>query len=273
MHPVLFKFLVPEFLQGFLPAEITIFTYGALIALGAILAAFYAAIQYKKALDIPFHETNNLILIVIIAAVVGGKFFFFFENPSYYFGTPSNMLKSGGSGFVFYGSLIFVITSLFIYFKIKKLPAMQMLDIIAISGTIVHFFGRLGCFNAGCCHGTPYDGIFSVIFTDPVCMAKPLGTPLHPTQLYSAFSILTIFVVLIILKNRKKFHGQIFLTYVILYAIARGIIEMFRGDYARGYIIENLLTHSQLISIILLIVTGYFYSKLRKNKINDKTKK
>ncbi len=273
MHPVLFKLSVPEFLRGFLPPEITIFTYGALIALGAILAALYAATQYKKNLKIPFHETNNLILIVIIAAVVGGKFFFFFENPSYYFGTPSNMLKSGGSGFVFYGSLIFAIFFMFAYFKIKKLPAMQMLDTIAISGTIVHFFGRLGCFNAGCCHGTPYNGIFSVIFSDPVCMAKPLNTPLHPTQLYSAFSILVIFMVLVILNKRKKFHGEIFLTYVMLYAIARGILEIFRGDYARGYILENTLTHSQFISIILLIITGYFYYKLRKNKINDKVKK
>lgn len=264
MHPILFQFDIPEVLQGFLPGQITIYTYGALITLGAILASVYTAIQAKKELGVPYHVTNNLVLLILITAFVGGKLFFYFENPGYYFGQPVNMFKDPGRGFVFYGSLIFSVTAIIVFFKIRKIPTLKMLDIIAITTCIVHFFGRLGCFNAGCCYGHAHDGIFSVVFTNPVCMAKPLNTPLHPTQLYSAAMILTILVVLIIVKGRKSFSGQVFLLYIMLYSVGRGIVEVYRGDLIRGFIIKDYLSHSQFIATILFLIALYFYLRLRK---------
>ena len=268
MHPILFQFNPPEFLQGLLPGQITIYTYGALIALGALLAAVYTAIQAKKELGVPYHVTNNLVLLILITAFVGGKLFFYFENPGYYFGQPVNMFKDPGKGFVFYGSLIFSVTAIIIFFKIKKIPALKMLDIIAITTCIVHFFGRLGCFNAGCCYGHVHEGIFSVVFTNPACMAKPLNTPLHPTQLYSAAMILTILVVLIIVKSRKSFDGQVFLLYIMFYSVGRAIVEIFRGDLIRGFVIEDYVSHSQFIAVILFCIAGYFYLKLKKGALS-----
>lgn len=264
MHPILFEFSAPRFLQGILPDQITIYTYGALIALGAILAGIYTAIQAKKELNLPYHETNNMVLLILVTAFIGGKLFFYFEKPDFYFGNPINMIKSPGKGFVFYGSLIFSVAAIIIFFKIKKIPILKMLDIIAITTCIVHFFGRLGCFNAGCCYGHTHDGFFSVTFTDPLCMAKPLNTPLHPTQLYSAGMILTISGILWYVKSRKSFDGQVFLLYIMLYSIGRGIVEIYRGDLVRGFIIEEYLSHSQLIAILLFLIAGYFYLKLRK---------
>ena len=265
MHPILFEFNMPEFLQGILADKITIYTYGALIALGALLASFYTAMRAKKELGVPYHVTNNLVLLILISAFVGGKLFFYFENPTYYFGQPANMIKDPGKGFVFYGSLIFSVAAIIIFFRINKIPIPKMLDIIAITTCIVHFFGRLGCFNAGCCYGHVHDGIFSVAFTNPVCMAKPLNTPLHPTQLYSAAMILTILVVLVVVKNRKSFDGQVFLLYLMLYAIGRSIVEIFRGDLVRGFIVEDYLSHSQFIAAILFFIAVFFYLKLRKS--------
>ncbi len=268
MHPILFRFDTPEFLQGLFPSAITIYTYGALIALGAVVAGIYTGRQAKKEIGLPYYETNNMVVIILVAAFVGGKLFFYFENPQFYFGNPVNMIKSPGKGFVFYGSLIFSLVSIIIFFKIKKIPMLKMLDIIAITTCIVHFFGRLGCFNAGCCYGHMHDGLFSVVFTDPVCMAKPLNTPLHPTQLYSAGAILIIMVLLFYMKSIKTFHGQIILMYIMLYSFARAIIEIFRGDLVRGFIIDSYLSHSQFIALILFVIAVYFYLKLRKNKIN-----
>ncbi|MDN5199956.1 prolipoprotein diacylglyceryl transferase [Fulvivirgaceae bacterium BMA10] len=270
MHPVLFTIDVPDGLRFFLPSEITIYTYGTLIALGGILASIYTAIRAKKELDIPYHTTNNLALVILLASVVGGKLFFYFEKPSYYFGTLSNMWNDPGNGFVFYGSLIFAIGSILIFFKINKIPALKMLDIIAFTTGIVHIFGRLGCFNAGCCHGLPHEGFLSVIFTDPACQARPLNVGLHPTQLYSAAMIFLILIILTVLKKYQRFEGQIFLGYVGLYAIGRSIVEEFRGDYARGFLFDDFLSHSQFISLILLIITVYFYYKLNKRALPKK---
>lgn len=265
MHPILFQFKTPDFLQGFLADTITVYTYGAFIAFGALLGALYTGIRAKKELGVPYYVINNLLLLILITAFLGGKLFFYFENPGYYFGQPANMIKDPGKGFVFYGSLIFSVTAIIIFFKIKKIPTLKMLDIIAITTCIVHFFGRLGCFNAGCCYGHVHEGIFSVIFTNPVCMARPLNTPLHPTQLYSAAMILTIFVVLMVVKNRKSFDGQVFLLYIMLYASGRAIVETFRGDLIRGFIVDEYLSHSQFIAAILFIIAAIFYFQLKKN--------
>lgn len=72
-----------------------------------------------------------------------------------------------------------------------------------------------------------------------------------------------ILLILIQLMRHKKFDGQVFLSYIVMYAIGRSIIEIFRGDVRRGFIIENVLSHSQFISlgVIALAVAGYFYLK------------
>lgn len=260
MHPILFEIPIPGFLQGFFGSTFTIYSYGFMIVLGAISGISYVAYQTKKKFDLPFERVNTLFLLLLAAAYIGGKAFLFFEKPAHYLDNFSALLS--GRGFVFYGSLLFTIPTMLWYFKKNKLPAQKMLDIMAITTCIVHIFGRMGCFLAGCCHGVEWHGPLAVTFTDPVCMAKPLGTPLHPTQLYSVTLILTILVVLLIIKKYQKFEGQLFLSYILLYAIGRSIIEIFRGDISRGFVIDGILSHSQFISLVMLLVGGYFYYKL-----------
>ncbi|MEM7548353.1 MAG: prolipoprotein diacylglyceryl transferase [Bacteroidota bacterium] len=264
MHPVLFRFETPGFLTGLFPEVITIYSYGALIALGAIMGYFYTSYSAKKELNISSDHVIDLMIYVIIAAVIGGRFFVFFEKPGYYFGNPANMFKLSSQGFVFYGSLIFAIPTMLLFFKWKKIPTLAMLDIMAFTGLTVHTFGRMGCFAAGCCYGKVHSGFPSIVFDHPNCAAKPLGEPLHPTQLYSVFMLLSIMAILFYLKPRKKFDGQLFLIYLGLYAFGRSIIEIFRGDIARGFVIEEVLSNSQLISILFVAVVAFFYVRLSK---------
>jgi len=253
MHPVLFEFHTPGFLTGFLPDTITIYTYGFLIACGAMAGFVYTAYQAKKQFNTSIETIQTLIILIILAAIIGGKLFIIFENPKLYLSDPSRIFKNFSNGFVFYGSLLFAIPTMLIFFKKYKLPVLPMLDIMAATTCIVHAFGRMGCFMAGCCYGTAHSGIFSVTFTDPKCSAEPLNTPLHPTQLYSSIMILAILAVILFVSQRKKFDGQLFMLYLMLYAIGRSIIEVFRGDLDRGFIIDGILSNSQFISILIFL--------------------
>ena len=110
---------------------------------------------------------------------------------------------------------------------------------------------------------------FGVTFTHEASKARPLHTPLHPTQLYEATLIAGIFVILNMFKRHQRFQGQLFLIYIMLYAIGRAVIEIFRGDIRRGFIIEDVLSHSQLISLLLVSTVLYFYFRLAKtNKLD-----
>ena len=152
-----------------------------MIALGALMGFAFTAWQAKKRLNIRFETTNELILFILIFAIVGGKVFVIFEDFKGFLNDPGMIIRHLRSGFVFYGSLLFAIPTMLIYFRVKHIPALPMLDIMAITTCIVHGTGRIGCFLAGCCHGKPYDGFFSVVFTDPVCQARPLNTPTSNT--------------------------------------------------------------------------------------------
>lgn len=254
MHPVLFTI-------DWFENPISIHSYGVLISLGALSGFLYASFVAKKELSIESQVMQGLARIIIIAAFVGGKVFYYLEDPGFYFSPPSNMLHNFRTGFVFYGSLLFVIPSVIWYVKKHKLPIMPMLDIVAIAGIIIHSFGRMGCFLAGCCYGKETTGPIFVEFTDDAAVA-PINQHLHPTQLYSIALLLCILIIIKMFKRHQRFQGQLFFIYIMLYALGRGVIEIFRGDIRRGFIIENLLSHSQLISLVLIGVIGFFYIKL-----------
>lgn len=251
MHPILFN-----------AGSFTIYTYGFCIAVGALLGFGYMFWQGKKQFGLTFDQSNNLFIMLVVGGVVGGKLFLIFEEPSLYLTNPKKLLS--GSGFVFYGSLLLAIPIMLWYFRKIKIPVLGMLDVMAVVTCIVHGCGRIGCFMAGCCYGKPTDSFFGVTFTNPVCQAEPLNTALHPTQLYEAVLIFSLMTGLIILKSKKKFDGQIFLIYLITYAFGRGVLELFRGDIQRGFIVENVLSNSQFISLIVISVAIFFYIRLKR---------
>ena len=253
MHPELFSI-----------GNFTVHTYGFMIMLGALLGYIYMSMSAKKDLGIDPDKIQTLAIYVILAAFIGGKLFFYFEKPSFYFNPPSNMLVNFRTGFVFYGSLIFALPIAVWFFRKEKWPLWPMLDRLAITTLIIHASGRLGCFAAGCCYGVPTDAPWGVTFTHELSQAEPLHTALHPTQLYESFFLMGILVFLLMFKRHQRFEGQLFSIYLMLYAIGRGVIEIFRGDLRRGFIIEDILSHSQLISIFMIAVALWMYVRQRK---------
>lgn len=247
MHPELFSI-----------GSFTIHTYGFMIMTGAVLGFIYMSHTVNKEMGISRDKIQNLAIIIILSAFIGGKVFFYLEEPSYYFHPISNMFKNFRTGFVFYGSLLFAIPATIWYFKKEKWPIWPMLDRLAITGCIIHLFGRMGCFFAGCCYGLPTESFLGITFTDEMSQAEPLHTPLHPTQLYEVALIGSILVILWMFKRHHRFEGRLFFIYVILYATGRGFTEMFRGDVRRGFIIEDVLSHSQFISLIIISVAIVF---------------
>lgn len=252
MHPELFT------IGGF-----TIHTYGFMIMLGATFGFLYMSNAVKRELGIEKDKIQNMAILIIVSAFVGGKLFFYMENPGFYFDSFANLKRNFRTGFVFYGSLLFAVPITIWFFRKEKWPLWPMMDNLAISACIVHGMGRIGCFFAGCCHGVACEMPWAVTFTDPVSQA-PLNVPIHPTQLYSATLIFSILVILLMMKRHKRFEGQLFFVYIILYATGRSIIEIFRGDEERGFVIDNVLSHSQFISIAVIAVAIWAYLKFKK---------
>ena len=80
----------------------------------------------------------------------------------------------------------------------------------------------------------------------------PLGIRLHPTQVYESMTTLALFSLLLWWFPRKRRDGDVFLTYVGLYAVGRFFLEFLRGDEDRGFVFRHLLSTSQFIALVAL---------------------
>lgn len=246
MFPVLFKI-----------GPLTIYTYGFFVAAGALAAIALARHQARQTGLNP-DKITDLCFYLVIAAIVGSRIFYVALNPHYFLENPLEVFKIWSGGLVFYGGFIVAFITAMAYIRSHAMPLGKVSDIAALAIPLGHFFGRLGCFFAGCCYGKSCELPWAVEFHSQHALA-PLNMPIHPTQLYSAAANLAIFGIVLFLRSKKRFDGQLFLYYVLLYGLARSFIEIFRGD-ERGTFPANLLSVSQAmglsaaaVSLILLI--------------------
>lgn len=231
---------------------ITIHTYGFMIAVG-FLVGLYFAIQQAKKEGIKSNTITDLSFYILISAIIGSRLLFIIINYKYYAANPLAIFKIWEGGLVFYGGVILAVPIALWYVKKNNLNLWQIADIFAPSVAIGHAFGRIGCFFAGCCFGKTAETLpWGIIFTNPECLA-PLNVKLHPTQLYESAGEFINFFILILLQKRKSYNGFVFLSYILLYSVLRFIVEMFRGDFERGFIISGISV-SQGISIIMFII-------------------
>ncbi len=230
-------------------------TYGFLLAC-AYLAAIAWAMRKAPARGLVPDHVADLGITILLSSLVGSKLVLVLLSPAEYLSRDGMMrlLRSGG---VFYGGLIAATAfGLWILHR-RKLPLWPVADLLAPSIALGEVIGRVGCFAAGCCWGRPTEMPWAVVFTNPYT-ADTIGTtlhvPLHPTQIYLSLDALAIFAVLEWLDRRRRFNGQIFWTYVLLHSISRSIIEIYRGDTVRGFLVKGVISTSQAIAACTAIV-------------------
>lgn len=171
-------------------------------------------------------------------------------NKNCSFSQFTYLLNLAFGGSVFYGGLFGGILITTIIFRNKRKDFINQIDLIAPGIPLFHFFGRIGCFLAGCCFGKACN--FGFTYSHSIIEAAN-GVKRFPVQLLEA---LINFLLFLMLSNEyvyKKFEGSLFLLYLFAYSIARFFIEFFRGDTYRG--IWFFLSTSQWISIVLFILS------------------
>jgi phosphatidylglycerol:prolipoprotein diacylglycerol transferase len=244
---------------------LTIHTYGLFVALG-FAVAFLVMLKIGKAQGIKTQQVMDIAFIVILMAIIGSRLAYVAMNFSHYRAHPLDIFKIWEGGLVFSGGLVGVVLVMIWYLRRHRLSFWPMGDLCAPGIAIGQAIGRLGCFMAGCCYGKPTDLPWAVTFTHPQSLA-PLNTPLHPTQLYAAFSGFIIFVILMFLNAKKQFQGQVFIWFLILHSTARLFMERFRGD-ERGLIAGTEMSMTQLLTLLVLLgaVAALFVLKSKRQK-------
>lgn len=245
MHPIAFQL-----------GPVTIHWYGVMIAL-AFLAGLWTATLRARRENISGDRIADVVLWLMVGSIVGARAVYVTTYWREEFaGQPlSEIFAVWHGGLVYYGGLIGGIIGGAAYVTWKKMPLWKTADVLAPSIALGSFFGRIGCLLNGCCYGRPTDLPWAITFTNPSAhelSGTPLDVPLHPTQIYDGLLNLVLYGFLAWLFRRKKFDGEIFATYLICYAIARSLVERFRGDYSNLHYHLGL-TSAQWISAPMFI--------------------
>jgi phosphatidylglycerol:prolipoprotein diacylglycerol transferase len=241
MHPILFHI-------GSLP----IHTYGFLIACGFLIAVtVIKRLSIRNQLDAD--RVLDLTFWSLMIGFAGSRLLFVITRFSNFAADPLAILRIWEGGLVFLGGPIAVIPFVIWYTRKHKLPMWRVMDVLVPGLAVAHVLGRFGCIAAGCCYGRPTGADWGFKFNSELVEVSLRGVPLHPTQLYEASSVFVLFLGLLWVHRIRKFDGQVTLTYLMGYPVIRSVVETFRGDTIRGFVIEGVLSTSQFLSGLIFL--------------------
>ena len=231
--------------------------YTVMIVIGLILAMLMFR-YLARANKLPEEVWRKYLQITLLSAIAGFLSAVLFQSVYNFFETRK--FEIGGMTFI--GGLLGGVAAFFILFKFmatksEKTYLRVCAQYLLISIVIAHFFGRIGCFLAGCCYGKPTDSFLGLDFPG-------LGH-IHPTQLYEAVLLLGIFLACF------KFKKHTLYIYPIAYGVGRFIIEFFRDD-ERGANFFGVLSPSQFWSILMVIAGAVLIFLLNRKSIPKEEK-
>ena len=244
MHPLLFKI-----------GSIPVHSYGMLIAIGFLVAIYVIrrlAIQSKLNVD----HVLDLAFWCFLVGFIGARLLFIVTRWSYFMEDPASIFRVWEGGLVFFGGPLLAVPFAVWFVRKNKMSPWKTMDVAMPGLAIGHAFGRLGCLAAGCCYGKPTGTSFGVKLYSDLVEKQYQGINLHPTQLYESGALFILFFGLLWVHKHKSFDGQVGLTYFMAYPVIRSLVEIYRGDLIRGFVIDGILSTSQFISIFAFLMAG-----------------
>lgn len=191
--------------------------------------------------------------------LVGARIAYVLISMPEYLDSPVRIFAFWEGGLVFWGG--FIGAGIWVAFSCSKygFNIWSTADVLAPGIALGHSLGRIGCFFAGCCYGKPTDSVLGIKFTHIDSLARPLGIPLEPTQLYSsAYLFILAGILYLRLKSERSRPYSVFSIYLLSYSTFRILIEFLRGDY-RGKVVAGF-TPTQWIAFLGVILGAILFS-------------
>lgn len=234
--------------------------YGVFIAAAFFLGAWIADREAKRqglGKDCAFDFLLIALPIVIICA---RAYYVIFEWDSYK-NNMSEIYKVWHGGLAIYGGVIGGVIVAAFFCRKRKIPFLKFADILIPSLALGQSIGRWGNFVNQEAFGNIITNERLQFFPYAVYIER-LEEWHQATFFYESICTLTIFIVLMCLRHRKKYDGQLFSVYLIAYGIVRFFVEGLRTDSL--YIVPGIRV-SQLVSIGIVVI-GVFVSALCRKK-------
>ena len=252
--------------------------YAVIIATGFLCALIFALTRCKE-FGVDFDHMFDPVFWGVIAAVIGARAYFVIFHFDLYQDNLWEIFNIRGGGLAIYGGIIGGLSVGALVCKIKKIPALPLVDMAAIGFLIGQGFGRWGNFMNVEAYGaaTSPDFLFGMgspkIANEMVAITGSYDPNIlvHPCFLYESVWCLLGAIILLFYHKHRKFDGELTLLYLLWYGAERAVVEGLRTDSL--YIGETNIRVSQLLSAILVPVSLglliFFYLRTAKRKKTD----
>lgn len=224
--------------------------YGIIIACG-VLAAFGVTYITAKKKELNFDIIIDGFLWSFPLAIIGARVYYVaFEFENYH--SIWDMINIRNGGIAIHGGLIAGLLTAYIFTRVKKVNFFEYIDVVMPGVILAQAIGRWGNFMNQEAHGGPVTEQFISKFPQFIQQGMLInGTYYHPTFLYESIWDLLVFGILIfILYKKKKQHGIVLGSYMVLYSLGRFFIEGLRTD---SLMVFGLRT-AQLVSLLGIVI-------------------
>lgn len=255
MYPIIFQF-----------GPITIYSFGAMMALAALSAGWIVSIELKR------HGYNSeLASTIVFAAAIGGligaRILFIVEEWQGFLAAPLKYIFTG-AGFTWYGGFFGGAAAASWVVNKNKIPWLVGVDIGAPALALAYGVGRIGCHVAGDGDwGAVTDVPWGVAYTNAIVgwvdpnsgIPYAPGVRVHPTPIYEFLQGVLVFGILWSLRKKGLAAGTLAWLYLILAGLMRFIVEFWRINPLVGF----GLSEAQWFSLALIVIGSWQFAKSR----------
>jgi phosphatidylglycerol:prolipoprotein diacylglycerol transferase len=244
-----------------------VYWYAVIIAAGFILATLYI-LHRRNEFGLSQDNILDMFIYSVPSGIIGARLFYVLFNPSVYFGAGNwvNIFKVWEGGLAIYGGIIAAAIAMFLYSKVKKIPAGVLFDVGGLGLLIGQAIGRWGNFINREAYGAETAAPWRMGLTTTA------GTfYVHPTFLYESLWNILGFVFIHFYTKRRKYDGEIFLIYAGWYGLGRYMIEGLRTDSL--YLFGTDIRISQLLAALafgvslLILLRNHYRNKLHPHEL------
>ena len=226
--------------------------YGLLIALGIGLGILLA-MRRERRFGLPKDTVIDLALCGVPSAILGARLYYVVFSWSAYADHPLSALYIWEGGLAIYGGILGGLAAGLIYAKVKRLNFLTLADLVAPSFALGQAVGRWGNFFNQEAYGRAVTAEWMRRFPIAVFIQSD-GLWHYATFFYESCWCALIVAFLLIADRKGLFRrpGDTFLTYALLYAVERALVEGLRTDS----LYWGLVRVSQALSVCAAVVCG-----------------
>jgi len=257
VHPVLFHL-----------GSILIPSYGAVTALGVLLALFLAERSAHVA-GMNAGKVWNLCVVSLFAALVFSRLLLIALNWSALRLHPAWML---GLAMIHhpllgaFGALAAAVAAV-LFGRAKRLPLWSTADALAAPVALGMAFEQFGALLAGSGYGTETAARWAVTYTDPLVArwsGAPLGVALHPVQACAALGFLTLSICLLLWLPYRRQPGDIAGLLLLGSGVVVFVTEFWRDPEGRGTLLGGVLNGPQSAAVAAVVFGGLVLLERKK---------